>query len=96
MATLAPLLLIAIVAVALVGWFFAVTAAFKVWNASPSGRKVANYMQLGLLQFSTLEARLGPSIRPTLVRYRNGLLIFFACIVVAILLSFASIAVLNS
>ncbi|MBX3577971.1 MAG: hypothetical protein KF723_12230 [Rhizobiaceae bacterium] len=88
MSTVFPVLFIGLVLVALVGWVFAVTAAFQVWGRSAPGEKFGNYMRLGLLQFAYIEQRLGVSIRPVLVRYRNGLLIFLGCIIVAVVLTF--------
>jgi hypothetical protein len=83
MAALLPFVFTGLVILALVAWVLAVSSAIKVWSMSPPGEKFGNYMRLGLLQTSYLEQRLGPSIRPTLVRYRNGLLLFLACVIVA-------------
>ncbi|HTV71587.1 MAG TPA: hypothetical protein VMF90_23905 [Rhizobiaceae bacterium] len=87
MQSLLPIFIIALVIVALGGWVLAISAAFKVWSMSAPGEKFSNYMRLGLLQTSYLESRLGPSIRPTLVRYRNGLLLFLACVIIVAVVS---------
>lgn len=87
-----PLFFIGMVVLALGAWILAVTAAIQVWGASPTGERFGNYMRLGLLQFSYLEQRLGPSIRPALNRFRLGLLGFMACVIVAIVVIFIATA----
>lgn len=75
---------VVLVVLALAGWAVAMWSALAVWRASPPGEKFANYFRLGSWRFAALEARLGPDIRPVLVRFRIGIIAFLACLAIAI------------
>ncbi len=85
MAALASVLLSAIFAVAVAAWCVAVYSAWQVTNLSPSGQKLSNYFALGWWRFAELESRIGPEVRPILIRYRNAFFVFFACVLAAAL-----------
>jgi len=93
MSALFSILFAVLILAAFAAWLLAVSSALKVWSMSPKGEKFGNYLRLGLLQFPYLEQRLGPSIQPTLRRYRLGLLGFFAFIIIAIVVSFIAATV---
>ncbi|MGX5842496.1 hypothetical protein ACWGTI_17415 [Mesorhizobium sp. ArgA1] len=67
-----------------IGWAVAMWAALAVWRVSPPGEKFGNYVRLGSWRFAALEARLGPGIRQALSRFRLGIIVFLACLVIAI------------
>ena len=69
---------------AFAAWAVAMSAALTVWRISPPGEKFGNYFRLGCWRFAALEARLGPDIRPVLSRFRLGIIVFLACIAIAI------------
>jgi hypothetical protein len=74
--------------IAFIAWAIAAFSALNVVNLAPKGEKLTSYFQLGLWRFANLEARLGPQVKPHLVRYRRAFFVFFAVIVAILALSF--------
>jgi hypothetical protein len=64
-----------------------VLAYFSLLGQAPQGQRLAIFMELGFWNFSAVEARIGPAAAPQLKTYRDGILLFFACIAVFIVLA---------
>jgi hypothetical protein len=66
--------------VAFIAWAMAALSALSVVQLAPKGDKLTAYFDLGRWRFAALEARLGPTVTPHIVRYKRAFLIFFAAI----------------
>jgi hypothetical protein len=74
--------------IAFIAWVLAAFSTLNVVNLAPKGEKLTSYFQLGLWQFASLEARLGPQVRPHLTCYKRAFFAFCAVIVAILALSF--------
>lgn len=66
--------------VAFIAWAMAALSALSVVQLAPKGDKLTAYFDLGRWRFAALEARLGPTVTPHIVRYKRAFLVFFAAI----------------
>ena len=90
MGTLIHVVMFGAVLIAFIAWAIAALSALNVASLAPKGEKLAASFQLGQWRFAELEASLGASVRPHLIRYKRAFLVFFAVIGAILALSFAT------
>lgn len=69
-------------------WVVAVMSALSIIGLAPRGQKMAAYYALGWWRFTKVEAIAGPAAAPHIGRYRKAFLVFFACILLAVVIVF--------
>jgi hypothetical protein len=80
---------IAILGLGAVGaWVVAVMSALSIIGLAPKGQKIAAYYALGWWRFAKVEAIAGPAAAPHIGRYRKAFLVFFASILLAVVIVF--------
>jgi hypothetical protein len=68
----------------------AALSAIKVAILAPKGKRFAASLQLCRWRFAALEASLGASVEPHVIRYRRAFLVFLAVIGAILALSFTT------
>jgi hypothetical protein len=63
-------------------WLVAVASALSLVGIAPSGGKFDTLMDLGWWRFGAIEARIGPSARTHIKRYRLAFMAFFLIVLV--------------
>jgi hypothetical protein len=69
-------------------WVVAAMSALSIIGLAPKGQKMSAYFALGWWRFAKVEAIAGPAAAPHIGRYRKAFLVFFACILLAIVITF--------
>jgi hypothetical protein len=69
-------------AVAAVVWLVAVASALSLVGMAPSGGRFDTLMDLGWWRFGSIEARIGPSAKAHIQRYRMAFMAFFIIVLV--------------
>lgn len=65
---------------AIVAWAFAAWSAMSLVSIAPRGGRLATLSDLGWWRFAAIEARIGPSAKTPIDRYRKAFVAFFLCI----------------
>jgi hypothetical protein len=90
MGTLIHVVMFGAVLIAFIAWAIAGLSALNVASLAPEGEKLTAACQLGLWRFAALEARLGETVKPHLMRYKRAFYVFFAIIGAILALSFTT------
>jgi hypothetical protein len=75
---------------AFISWAIAALSAINVATLAPKGERLAASLQLCRWRFAALEASLGASVEPHIIRYKRAFLVFLAVIGAILALSFAT------
>jgi hypothetical protein len=90
MGTLVHVVMFGAALVAFIAWAIAALSALNVASLAPQGEKLTAAYHLALLRFAALEARLGETVEPYLIRYKRAFFVFFAVIGAIWALSFTT------
>lgn len=78
MGALIQVVLYAAALIAFIAWAVAVLNALIITRLALPGEKLATYFKLGMWKFAEIEARLGPAVKPHILRYKRAFFVFFA------------------
>ena len=78
---------------AVAAWALAVWSGMSLVSIAPRGGRLATLFDLGWWRFAAIEARIGPSAKTPIDRYRKAFLAFFLCILAGAAAGVASTAI---
>ena len=77
--------------VAFAAWSVAALAAFNVVTLASKADRLSTSFDLGLWNFTGLEARFGTAVTPHLLRYKRALVVFLATLCAMLALSLSAL-----